>query len=143
MNRIIIWVKDRALVATQIVGSPKAMLLEEVKFEPLDFDFGDVDYLRNDQNRLIGFAYTPGETQKERALAERLTRQSDSLKNRDGSLLILLTEEPFEFDVVQAIGTVIYHDHLDHYIFSIPDWGFGELAFNLVFGENAPLALDY
>jgi len=142
MRRIILWVRNGILQASQVVGAPKAFLFEGHQFTPMGFNFGDVDYLRNKKKQLIGFAYTVGDTKEELTLQEALIWQSQNIREKDGSLLFFLAEqESFEFDIVQAIGTIIYRDDEGHFIFSIPDWGFGEMAFNLLSNEDVPIAI--
>ena len=141
MNYLILWAKFGFLRAFQIKELPKAFEFEKHRFEPTKFYFGDVDYLRNQKGQLVGFAYTIGGTKQELILPERLVQQCRNIRIKDGSLLLFLKEGEFEFQNVQAIGTEIFHDKADNFIVAVPDWGFGELAFDLAF-EELPVPVD-
>jgi hypothetical protein len=142
MNNILLWAKDGLLRASQIGVLPKAFAFEGRKFEPLKFYFADVDYLRDEKMQLIGFSFVADDSKHELALCKQLVQQSRNIKLKNGFILFFLKEiESFEFDVVQGIGTEIYHDKAGCFIFAIPDLGFGELAFDLT-SENVPVACD-
>jgi hypothetical protein len=140
MNNILLWAKDGLLRASQIEALPKAFTFEGRRFEPLKFYFADVDYLRDEKKQLIGFSFVAGDSKHELALCKLLVQQSKNIKLKDGFVLLFLKEiESFEFDVVQGIGTEIYHDEAGRFIFVIRDLGFGKLAFDFAL-DDIPIA---
>jgi hypothetical protein len=99
-----------------------------------------VDYLRDEQKRLVGFAYILG-GERQRALWERLRSQSKNVK-LEGILSVLLLEpSTYEIECVQAMGTEVYRSPADEIMLAIPNWGFGELAFKLTTADT-PLSMS-
>lgn len=141
MNYLVLWVKYGFLRASKFVELPENFEFESRRFEPTKFYFGDVDYLRNEKRQLVGFAYTTGNIKQELVLSERLVQRCRNIRIKDGSLLLFLKESEFEFQNVQAIGTEIYFDNAGDCIVAVPDWGFGELAFDLA-SDELPVPLD-
>ncbi len=93
-----------------------------------------------EEKQLIGFSFIVGDEVQELLFGQRLAQQSQSVKFNDGLLLLFLNEaKSYDIECVQAIGTEIYHDKGDGFIFVIPNWGFGELSFDLT-RKDVPLA---
>ncbi len=142
MKNLLVWTKDGDLNGCFIQNVPAFFMFEGRRFEPIDFYLADVDYLRNKGGQLVGFSYALTDNQHEFALAESLVLRSGQIKIQNNTLFLFLREtESFEFDVVQAVGTEIYRDETGCCLFVIPDWGFGELAFNLA-SDSVPAACD-
>jgi hypothetical protein len=140
MNNMVLWFKNGLLKAAQIEELPKAFMFEDRKFVPVNFSLGDVDYLRNDKKQLVGFSFIVGDEVQELLFGQRLAQQSQNVKFKDGLLLLFLNEsKSYDIECVQAIGTEIYHDKGDGFIFVIPDWRFGELSFDLT-SKDIPIA---
>jgi hypothetical protein len=137
---MVLWFKDGVAKAMKIEEFPKAFTFEGRRFVPMNFSLGDVDCLRNHNKQLVGFSFIVGDEVQELLFGQRLAQQSKSVKFKDGLLLLFLGEgESYEIECVQAIGTEIYHDNKGGFIFVIPNWGFGELSFDLV-SKDIPVA---
>ena len=103
--------------------------------------FGDVDYLRDANDRLIGFSYLSWSRSEPDASVQRmLLAQSHNVRMADGMLVILLQPAAYEVECVQAMGTWIYRDATDIALV-IPDWGFGDLGFQLA--EEPPPWVEF
>lgn len=140
MNNMVLWFKNGLLKAAKIEESPTAFTFEGRRFVPMNFSLGDVDCLRNQRKQLVGFSFIVGDEVQELLFGQRLAQHSKSVKFKDGLLLLFLTEsKSYEIECVQAIGSEIYHDNADGFIFVIPDWGFGELSFDLT-SKDIPAA---
>jgi hypothetical protein len=97
---------------------------------------GDADYLRDSDNRLIGFSYILGElTTDERQWYEALVQRGWDVRLHDGMLLVFLEKpQSFAIECVQAIGTTVHVGPRNEFMLAVPDWGFGKLASSLTAG---------
>ena len=102
--------------------------------------FGDVDYLRDATDRLIGFSYLTWSREADASIQRMLLAQSHNVRLDDSMLVILLKPAAYEIECMQAMGTWIYRDACD-IVLVIPDWGFGDLGFQLT--EKAPPWLEF
>lgn len=127
---LLIWFEDGQPRACELAEVPDTLTYKGEIFRAEADYFGDVDYLRDGQNRLVGFAYYPGDKWKV-AIQERLLAQSGDVRLDDGILVILLETCPYEFDSMAAMGTEIYRSSTNEIMLSVPNWDFGELAFQL------------
>ena len=110
----------------------EGLLIEEEEYRAVTTYLGDVDYLRNSQQQLVGFSFILGEpSEQEDAVQKRLLAQSKSVSRGDGMLVILLNSERYEIQCVQAIGATVYRSSNDKLALAIPNWGFGDLGFEL------------
>ena len=140
MSNIVLWFQNGLLKASRIEALPKVFEFEGRRFIPMNFSLGDVDYVRNENKQLVGFSFITGNEVQELLFCQRLALHSQCVKFEDGLLLLFLHKsKSYEIQCVQAIGTEIYHDNAEGFIFVIPDWGFGEFGFNLV-SEDMPVA---
>ena len=134
---LLIWFLDGQPHTCTLTSIPDALLYAGKTFERQPGYFGDVDYLRDQKGRLIGFSYVSG-SELESRFRERLVAQSKSVQLDGILLLILLAPSPYETECVQAMGTEIYRSSTDEIMLAIPNWGFGEMAFKLAVIENVP-----
>ena len=124
------------LKISQAEELPDKLTFNNRGFILANFYLGDVDYLRNEREQLIGFAYIVGTGVQELIFCQRLAQTSKNVEFKDNLLLLFLKEtEAYKIECVQAIGTRIYQDNTENFIFIIPDWGFGEIL-------NEPVAAD-
>ena len=132
LSYLLIWFKGGEARATGVAELPEALAYEGKNFRPATEYLGDADYLRDEQNRLVGFSYILGDaSEHEEAFHESLLAQSKSVKRDDGMLMILLAPATFEIQCVQAVGTTLYRSSTNEVMLAIPNWDFGELAFQL------------
>jgi len=132
MNHFILWLKNDSFKAAIVSELPEAFDHARGRFVPSELYLGDVDYLRDESKRLLGFSYIVGRDNPEFEFCQRLARKSPDVKSEDGLLLLFLKQSnTYEIECIQAVGTVIYHNNADDFMLAIPDWGFGELAFDL------------
>lgn len=137
ITHLLIWFKAGEAYATGVAELPTALFFEGKTFHPMTEYFGDVDYLRDRQNQLVGFSYTLGENEQQEAVYENLFAQSKSVKRHDGMLVILLQPAEFEIECVQAMGTELYRSPSNEIMLAIPNWDFGDIAFKLT-ATNTP-----
>ncbi len=129
-SHLLVWFEEGQLRACELADVPDALVYKGQVFRAETGYFGDVDYLRDQQKRLLGFAYySTGKW--EEVIRERLLSQSKNVKLDGGILVILLEPRPYEFESVAAMGTEVYRSPTDEIILAIPNWDFGELAFKL------------
>jgi hypothetical protein len=128
---LIIWFKNGDLNASALAKLPYAFVHENQTFHSVSEYFGDLDYLRDEAERLVGFGYTFPVEEKEISLYEDFLLQSKLLENEDGILKILLSSGPYRIDCAQAMGSTLYRSAGGKMILAIPNSGFGTLAFNL------------
>lgn len=138
MNNILLWATNGILKATLVKSSPQKFLFERNVYVLKDFDLGDVDYLRNRNHELVGFAYIVG-NEIDKEFVRLIERQSKTIYLKDGFLFIFISpSDEFEIETVQGIGSHIYHDCGENIMLLIPDLGLGKLAFDLTSGEDGP-----
>ena len=127
---LLVWFEEGQPRACELAELPEALGYKGQVFRAKTEYFGDVDYLRDEKNRLVGFAYILG-GKRERVLWERLLSQSKNVKLEGILSLILLEPGPYEIECVQAMGTEIYCSPANEIMLAIPNWDIGELAFKL------------
>jgi hypothetical protein len=133
---LLVWFKGGEALAARFVKLPDVLVYEGKTFRAMAEYLGDVDYLRDRQNRLVGFSYILGsESEQEEALHESFIIQSKSVKRHDGMLILLFQPIAFEIECVQAVGSQIYRSSTNELMLAIPDCGFGDLAFRLTTTE--------
>jgi hypothetical protein len=135
---LLVWFENGQPQSCELAEVPDALSYNGEVFRADTEYFGDVDYLRDEQKRLVGFSYVSG-GKNEKAIWERLLGQSKNVKLDGGMLVILLQPRPYEVDCVQAMGTEIFRSPRGEIIFSVPNWDFGELAFQLT-TNNTPIS---
>jgi hypothetical protein len=137
MSYLLIWFKAGAIYAAGIADPPEAFAHGGNLFHSISDYLGDVDYLRDKQRRLVGFSYILGNANEhEEALHQSLLAQSKCIRVKDGMLMILFEDGPFEIDCVQAVGSRIYRTPTDQLMLAIPNCGFGKLSFNLIMNHS-------
>ena len=134
---LLVWFEDGQPRACELAEVPYALAYQGEVYRAETEYFGDVDYLRDEQKRLVGFAYILG-GEREKALWEKLLSQSKNVKLEGILSVVLLEPCPYEIECVQAMGTEIYCSPINKIMLVIPNWGFGELAFKLT-TINTPL----
>lgn len=139
-SHLLVWFEDGQPRASELAEVPDALTHKGEVFRAETEYFGDVDYLRDGQKRLLGFAYLSG-GKHEKCIWEKLLSQSKNVKLDDGTLVILLEPHSYEIEDVLAMGTEIYRSLTGEVMLAIPNWGFGELAFKLTTDET-PLKVN-
>ena len=135
-SHLLVWFEAGQPRAGELVEVPDALVYKGETFRCEPGYFGDVDYLRDEKNHLVGFAYYSGGKWKD-AIREKLLSQSKHVKLDGGSLVILLEPCSYETESVAAMGTEIYCSSTDEVMLAVPNWNFGELAFKLT-TDDAP-----
>ena len=129
-SHLLVWFQDGQPRACGLAELPSALSYRGKIFRAETRYFGDVDYLRDERNRLIGFAYySAGEWAE--AIRERLFSQSGNVKLDGGTLVILLEQASYEIESVAAMGTEVYRAESGEIMLAVPNEDFGELAFDL------------
>ncbi|HTJ01099.1 MAG TPA: hypothetical protein VL527_19605 [Dongiaceae bacterium] len=132
---LLIWFKDGDAHAAELCDLPHAFVYSGQTFHRVSGYFGDADYLRDADNRLVGFGYAFAVDKREMALYEGLLSQSTSVRRGDGMLMVLLASGPFEIECVQAMGSELYRSQAGAMMVVVPNSGFGNLAFKLAAAE--------
>jgi hypothetical protein len=128
---LLIWFKNGKACAAELADLPNAFVHAGQTFHRVLAYFGDVDYLRDADNGLVGFGYAFALDEEEVALYEGLLSQGDSVRREDGMLMVLLKFGHFEIECVQATGSELYRSPTGAMMLAVPNSGFGNLAFNL------------
>src|SRR5436309_1075818 len=129
---LLIWFRCGEPQASAFTELPVVLAYGGKVFHPAEEYLGDADYLRDEQNRLVGFSYILGDPSEDQAaLHDSLAAQSESVKRQDGLMLILLEPAAFEIQCVQAVGSTLYRSSTNEMMLAIPNWDFGKLAFKL------------
>ncbi len=136
---LLVWFESDNARACPLGEVPEALIYKGQIYRSESNYFGDVDYLRGEKNQLVGFAYYPGD-EWSLAVQKKLLAQSSCVKLDDGILVLSLKPCAYEIESVAAMGTEIYRATNDDLILSVPNWGFGGLAFELL-TESVPVAL--
>ncbi len=129
-SHLLLWFDSRQPRACELRDVPNALSYRGEVFHAETEYPGDVDYLRDQQDRLIGFAYISG-GRREKVIWEALLSRSGNVRLDGEILIILLEDRPYEIQSVQAMGTAIYQSPSGDIMLAIPNWDFGELAFEL------------
>lgn len=137
-SHLLVWFEEGQPRACELAEVPDALAYQGQVFRAETEYFGDVDYLRDEQKRLLGFACLSG-GKHEKLIWEKLLSQSKNVRLDDGMLVILLEPHSYEIEAVQAMGTEIYRSMTGEVMLAIPNWGFGELAFKLT-TTNTPIS---
>jgi hypothetical protein len=129
-SHLLVWFDDGQPHACPLSDVPEAVTYRGKVFSRETEYSNDVDYLRDQQNRLVGFAYVSG-GKLEKPLWDSLWSQSRNVKSDGGILVILLADVPYEIESVQAMGSSVYCGPYGETMLAIPNWGFGKLGFEL------------
>ncbi|HWD18248.1 MAG TPA: hypothetical protein VHB20_03135 [Verrucomicrobiae bacterium] len=141
-EHLLIWFTSGKAQAVGLRSLPdsSAFTFDGVTFYRIPEYLGDVDYLRDDQGRLVGFAWMLGDDDYLAAVRDELLPQSEAVKVSDGMLIILLEERPFEVKCVQAMGSELYRSETKGLMVTVPNWGFGAIGFPLIH-SHTPVAV--
>ncbi len=137
---LLIWFDNGNLQACELVKVPYALTYKDEIFRAERGYFGDVDYLRDEKNRLVGFAYYLAGKWEE-VIRDRLLSQSNNVRLDDGIFIILLEACSYEYESMAAMGTEIYRSPTNKVMIAVPNWGFGDLAFDLTTINTPTIAL--
>jgi hypothetical protein len=138
---LIVWFEGGEPRASELELVPESFVHDNVLFESTSVYLGDVDYLRDAENRLIGFSYIIGEpTHREKEMYELLLSQSPQVRNVDGLLLVMFTQAEYEIETAQALGSELYASASGHAILVVPNCEAGEVGFELTPPDDAPIA---
>lgn len=129
-SHLLVWFEDGQPRMCELAEVPDTLTYKGEMFQAETGYFGDVDYLRDEQKMLVGFAYILG-GERGRVLWERLLSLSENVKLEGILSLIVLESRPYEIECVQAMGTEVYCAPSGQIMLAIPNWDFGELAFKL------------
>jgi hypothetical protein len=127
---LLLWFESGEPKTCELAEVPDGLIYKGKVFLAETDYFGDVDYLRDEQKRLVGFSYISG-GKNEKTIWETLLTQSNDVKLDGGMLVILLQPRYQEVDCVQAMGTEIFRSAKNEIMILVPNWNFGELAFQL------------
>jgi hypothetical protein len=136
-SHLLVWFDDGQPRACELAKVPDVFVYKGKFFRAETEYFGDVDYLRDEQNRLVGFAYYSAGKWKD-IIWKKLLSQSKNVKLDDGILVILLKSCSYEIKSVVAMGTEVYRSPTNEIILAVPNWDFGTLGFELT-NTNAPV----
>ena len=128
---MIIWQQNGNLKAATGFIDRSNSIVNGTIYHRHSFYLGDVDYLRNNNGSLIGFAYII-DTEKPRTFYENILHQSGNIAlNNDFLMFFLKSESNYSIQTIQAIGTELFFDPQSNFLLDVPDWGFGDVGFAL------------
>lgn len=128
---ILNWFLNGRVHAAACSTLPLSLEFQGKTYRMENLSLGDVDYLRNAQQELIGFSFIVGEpNEQEEAFHKSLLRQCQNVELDNGLLTILIKREPYRIQTIQAIGSVLYRASDDSLMIAVPDWGVEKVGFS-------------
>ena len=119
-----VWNEEGRLRLRTVEELPGSATLGGNVFQPTSDYLGDVDVLRDQHGRLVGFAYIIGEpTCSERMLINHVTHSLPWFRQAEGVLsLMIAPAEALEVQhyVLQTFGTVIFRTSSGDVMIAIP-----------------------